>query len=322
LRAARLALLLAALCLGGLIPGRAAAQDLDGDPSQRYFPETGHLVVADFLRFYESVPDPLKIFGLPITDAFRDEALDGRLVQYFQRARFELVPENPPELRIVLTRLGSYQVTEGDDLPLPDNFPACRRFAEQPRFQVCYAFKDFFEKNGGVAVFGYPESNFILQDGRIVQWFQRARFEWRPELLPGEAVTLTNLGEIYFKQMAEDPARLRPSRASNIPQTVLSLHAQASTAAGVLRRSGTQTVYIVVQDQNRLPVANAEISLEVRLPSGASQAYTVPGLTDGNGGIRFTFEYRDPQVGTAEIRVHVRYRELQRQTVTSFQIWW
>ena len=71
--------------------GTASAQSAD----VQFFPETGHNVKGDFLRFYKSVPDPKLVFGYPITEQITSK--DGKTVQYFQRARFELradLPEN------------------------------------------------------------------------------------------------------------------------------------------------------------------------------------------------------------------------------------
>src|SRR6266496_2918943 len=69
-----------------------------------YYPETGHNVGLAIKRFYDS-HGGLDIFGLPLTELF-DE--DGLRVQYFERARFELHPELPPEFYVSLTLLGRH----------------------------------------------------------------------------------------------------------------------------------------------------------------------------------------------------------------------
>ena len=58
--------------------------------SARYFEETGHNVYGDFLEFYER-HGGLAIFGYPLTGEFN---VNGLRVQYYQRARIELHPEN------------------------------------------------------------------------------------------------------------------------------------------------------------------------------------------------------------------------------------
>jgi hypothetical protein len=55
-----------------------------------YFPATGRLIAKPFRTFRQN-RGGLLIFGLPIGDARME---DGRLVQYFERARFEYFPEN------------------------------------------------------------------------------------------------------------------------------------------------------------------------------------------------------------------------------------
>jgi hypothetical protein len=59
-------------------------------PAARYFSETGHTLKGQFLAYWES-RGGLAIFGYPISEAFQEGPY---WVQYFQRNRFELHPEN------------------------------------------------------------------------------------------------------------------------------------------------------------------------------------------------------------------------------------
>jgi outer membrane protein assembly factor BamB len=43
------------------------------------------------------------------------------------------------------------------------------------------AFLTYFTSRGGLEQFGFPRTEEIVEDGRTVQYFQRARFEWFPE---------------------------------------------------------------------------------------------------------------------------------------------
>ncbi len=301
----------------------AQVSGVDTEPdSQRYFPETGHWVTGEFLETYQGVPNPIEIYGYPITEAYQ-EPTRSRIVQYFERTRFEMAPDNPPELRVQITPLGELLYEPGPLLPKPDNFPACRVFAETG-FHVCYAFLDYFNTNRGAAQFGYPISNFEIQDGRIVQYFQRARFEWHPELPRGKRVTLTNLGRDYFKTIGEDPSRLEfvPYSGDNLPQLVLNLKVLAFSESAVLPRNGHQSIYIIVQDQNRQPVSNAELTLTLKLPSGQVDQLLIPGVTNENGVLKYEFEYSGQSPGVAEVYVKASYDTLSEQTVTSFRIWW
>ena len=78
------------------------AQESTQPPDERrYYPQRGHWVMGEFLEVYQSVPNPAEIHGYPITEAFQEQTL-GRIVQYFEKARFELIPENPPVISIRL----------------------------------------------------------------------------------------------------------------------------------------------------------------------------------------------------------------------------
>jgi hypothetical protein len=293
----------------------------DDTNNQLYVAETGHWVTGDFLKTYLGVPNPSKIYGYPITEAFQDQTYN-RVIQYFQRARFEYLPGESAGLRVHISDLGSLLYSSGTALTMPPNSPACRVFIETNK-QVCYTFLDFFNSNGGAAQFGYPISNFEIYNGWIVQYFQRARFEWHPELPPGERVVLADLGREYFDTMGENPTRLKAVNNSNIPQLVLSLQVRAFPARAVLSRAGTQTITVIVQDQKRLAVPNAQISMIVQLPSGKTIPIKDPGFTDDHGIIQVTFPYDDTDVGTAVIYVTAVYNnDFQQQTLTSFRLWW
>jgi hypothetical protein len=300
-----------------------AQQGANPSDESRLYPQHGHWVMGEFLKAYLSIPNPEVIFGYPITEAFQEQDQD-RIVQYFEKARFELVPDNPPELRVRITELGSFFYTpSGQELPLPSNFPACKYFQET-RKQVCYAFLDYFEANGGAAQFGYPLSNFEIQDELIVQYFQRARFEWHPELPQGKRVTLTNLGYNYFYKIGEDPARLLVARTpgSEILLPVLSLRVRAFPVSAVLPKTGSQTIFIIVQDQNLLPVSNAQVTLVIKMTSGEERRVIVPESTNKSGISQYTFNFSNEPTGVAQVIVTAALEAFRKQTITSFRIWW
>lgn len=70
-------------------------------PMCRAFPN-GKSVCYAFLQFYDGHNGEV-YFGTPISDT---EYLDGRLVQYFEHARMEWLPERPAGQRVVMTELG------------------------------------------------------------------------------------------------------------------------------------------------------------------------------------------------------------------------
>jgi len=163
----------------------------------RYFPETGHTVIGGFLDFWEH-RGGLDIFGYPISNEFREGHFT---VQYFQRARFEWHPENSPNYRVQLGLLGQ-RVYGRIDPPVADwTTPWCRsqRYFHETGHVVSNAFLEFFDRHGGLDIFGYPISEAIYEGNQIVQYFQRARMEWHPENPDPHKVQLGLLGNQVYR---------------------------------------------------------------------------------------------------------------------------
>ena len=86
------------------------------DCNGTFFKETGHTVCQPFLKFWQD-NGGLPVFGYPITEeAIEKNPVDGRAytVQYFERARFELHPEQAgTSFEIQLGQLGKqlYAIT-------------------------------------------------------------------------------------------------------------------------------------------------------------------------------------------------------------------
>jgi hypothetical protein len=286
---------------------------------QRYFPETGHTVRGDFLIAYENAVDPVKVYGYPITEVYHNQTT-GRLVQYFQKAHFELYPENPPELRIQRTLLGEILYKPGKLIHSSLDIPACKSFPETG-FSVCYAFLDFFNSYGGITQFGYPISDVEIHHGRMVQYFQAARFEWHPELPSGHRVVLTDLGRLYFEMRNEDPSILTYYPDSLVPQTILQLQVRAYPLQSVTPRQGNQTLFVIVQDQNLMPVPRAQVVVTILYPSEQEKRFIMP-VTDENGITSLPFSINESEYGLAKVNVSVHYNKLQQQTTTSYRIWY
>jgi hypothetical protein len=81
----------------------AAAQK----PGAAYFSETGHNLDGDF-RDYWQANGGLAQFGFPISEVMQEKLEDGKTyqVQYFERARFEIHPENRPPYDVLLGQFG------------------------------------------------------------------------------------------------------------------------------------------------------------------------------------------------------------------------
>jgi len=309
-------ILCVALMAAGGIP--AKAQQTIG----HYFSQTGHNVTGEFWAFYQSVPDAPQIFGLPITEQFQTADGSGLSVQYFEMVRFELHPDQPVGKRVVLTDLGTKLFQAGApsiNLTTPG---ACRTLNG---FGICYEFLTYFDEHGGQNVFGNPISGSEFQPGgRLVQNFERARFEWHPELAAGQNVMLADLGGIYFNKH-EDATWLNSSLPlDNIPLLIkppVSLQTLAFVSKSVTLPEDTQKVFVIVQDQTLSPVAGANGSVTVQLSTG--QALVYPLTTDANGiGVVTSISFSGQLPGKPVIvDVSMSYQGLTSTTSTSFLIW-
>ena len=296
--------------------GTVAAQD---GSSTHYFADTGHNVSGEFWVYYQSVQNAVLVFGSPITEAFSD-AQTGRLIQYFQRTRFEFFPENPLGQRVMLSSLGEYVYQYTSTGTKLDFFPTfgCRYYTDT---YICYDFLAFFDKNGGEAVFGKPTSRFEFYNGRIVQYFERARFEWYPEYPEGQKVVLAELGRIYFDLIPEDANLLQTVIAGdNTPGNVLMLNTRAFTWKAVTKLDDQQAVYVVVQDQTLRPVPGATTVVTIFWPVGGTQSFAQ--TTNQYGVVIIPFLVQGQPYGrVVTIQVEVLYQGLTSRTVTSFRVW-
>ena len=282
-----------------------------------YFPETGHWVYGEVLAFYQRVPNPEIIYGYPITEAFEDQTT-GLLIQYFQLARMELHLDHPAGQRVVLTPLGRYSYEEGMKIELQSNAAPCQVFFEDG-IRVCYAFLSFYLANGGPAQFGNPVSEFEIHNDRIVQYFERARLEWHPDYPVGQQVTLAELGLFYFYDHGEDPRRLLPVPGGGI-SSVLDMQVRAFTAEAILSEGGSQTLFVIVQDQKLQPIFGAQLLMTLRWPSGHEESIQLPS-TDEYGITEYTIPLKADEFGLVEIGVTASFTNLTDSTRASFRIW-
>ena len=163
---------------------------------ERCFPETGQCVRGRFLERWTNFGG-LAINGYPLTPERTETLEDGRqyVVQWFERVRMELHPENAPPNDILLGQFG--RILHPADPPVAA-IPGMVYFPETghnmpPDFAAYYA------ANGGLSQFGYPLSEVIreqLEDGQTyeVQYTERARFERHPENAPPYTVLLGQFG--------------------------------------------------------------------------------------------------------------------------------
>ncbi len=161
------------------------------EPASRYFPETGHSVSGNFLRYWNDFGG-LPTFGYPISDVF---TRDGKQMQYFERVRMELHPGVWPARYDVLLGLLGVELTAGRQGEKPFQrvttpSDANCTFYQPTGHRLCWGFRYYWEHNGGLAIFGYPISEELQERNRetgeiyTVQYFERARFEYHPENRP------------------------------------------------------------------------------------------------------------------------------------------
>ncbi len=175
----------------------------------RYFPETGQTISNAFYEFWLN-HGQTEILGLPITPAYTRK--DGTIQQIYERAIMEWRPENSQPNRVLLQLLGrddlddiekdraSGNVDDRTVNPRPCAPGAsCETFAATKHTTVG-AFRDFWYAHGGLATFGYPLSEeFGLKTfdnpnvSYTVQFFERNRMEWHPEI-NGGTILLGRLG--------------------------------------------------------------------------------------------------------------------------------
>ncbi len=221
--------------------GRLQAQD-----DAYCFDETG-FCIAGTVRAYWEEHGGLTVFGMPISPQY-EEIIEGTpyQVQWFERTRLEVHPENEPPYHVLLGRLGAEQVEaaiqNGTWSPPPQEEPmenGCVYFA-QTGWNVCDDILQAFRANGletdgepglslsdNVALFGLPLTPLIEMEieGATyqVQWFERARFELHPEnespyhvltgLLGSEA--LTDQSSPTSTEPPQQPATPTPTEMAN-----------------------------------------------------------------------------------------------------------
>lgn len=174
---------------------------------------TGASIDSSFAGFYEQ-SGGLPILGYAVSDPLNE---DGHLVQYLERQRLELHPENAgspyevllghlgwqeAEYRGLLVHSAFQPISSGSTTDNNDFFP-------ETGHNLRGEFRDYWHSHGlnfgdpgvsfreSLALFGYPISEpFIDPDtGLVTQYFERARFEFHPENAGSEyEILLGHLG--------------------------------------------------------------------------------------------------------------------------------
>ena len=295
-----------------------------------YYNETGHWLSGEFFTFFNQTPDALKIYGYPITRVFPHPVRPEVQVQYFQKARMELDPSKPAGQRVSLAPLGLWaydESTPGKDANIDTSNASCRMF-EKTGHAVCFGFMQYYEKYNGAAYFGQPISEVLeINGGRMVQYFEYARMEWRAEQIVGARVVLTDLGRIDFDSRIGIKEYTDPESRKGIFFTTervnTSLIVRAFPTQPLARANSVQRVYVVVQNQLLQPVEKATVKVTVRRPDGTVSVERAS-ETNASG-----ITYLDVSIGDAapnqvfRIDVEADLTDgLKAKTSASFRIWW
>ncbi|HEX2916338.1 MAG TPA: NHL repeat-containing protein [Chloroflexia bacterium] len=183
------------------------------EPDKIFFSQTGYSLGRKFLLFWQS-RGGLAVFGYPISSEQVEvdpETGKSFLVQWFERARFELHPENTgTQYEVQLGLLGSQlkaaarSADQDFIVSQPKSNPALPQekqwFIPESGHNLRLRFLEYWLANGGVMSFGWPISEeFERMDPEngqsiLTQWFERARFEYHPENKPPYQVLLGRLG--------------------------------------------------------------------------------------------------------------------------------
>lgn len=280
----------------------------------RYFPESEHYVRGVFLQHYNTAKNPLQVYGYPITEQV--VARDGKTVQYFNKARFELTANN----QVALTPLGRLMYVPQTPL-LINSTNGCQQYPTG--YSVCFDFLKKYIDNDENRQFGNPISSFeYAANGLIVQHFEGARFEWHTNLNPNDWVVIADLGRLYFDQQQEDPAHLQPAPPPDATiRPAVTLKARAFVLKAVTLKSGSQTIYVIVKNEKTSQsLSDANITAVVHLSDGTTQ--NLPFATNSAGIGQTSFNFSDQKQGELiTIDITINYQGSSTTTTTSFRIW-
>lgn len=148
-----------------------------------YAPPTGHYLCGAFRQYWDAFGG-LAVFGYPITEAVTDPNTH-LLTQWFERARFELHPGADPthfdvELGLLGVQVGVTDPNQTFFRPATKRSTANCTYFPATKHNLCGGFYAYWQKFGGLGVYGMPISEEFQEHGVTVQYFERQRFEWHP----------------------------------------------------------------------------------------------------------------------------------------------
>jgi hypothetical protein len=164
-------------------------------PGCLYYAQTGHSICGSILKAYrasglefdgkkgKSEAESLSLFGLPLSEPQVEDTSNGKFtVQWFERARFEVHPENAPPYDVLLGLLGNETASPASPpppappgpAPLPQSINALARPERGPRGTTFVFAARGFKPNEKIgvyftapdqSVFGAPFQTTADKDG-------------------------------------------------------------------------------------------------------------------------------------------------------------
>jgi LPXTG-site transpeptidase (sortase) family protein len=188
--------------LGLYASGEQAAQTQEPGPGCRFFAETGRAACGAILAAWRasglnldgdpriSEQESKALFGLPLTELHEEDTPGGRYtVQWFERARFELHPENAPPDNVQLGLLGS------ESSPVPAAPQAVAQASAPARVVI-----DSIGMDQRVVGVGVDSSGELVVPDHDVGWYTASA-------LPGQGENVVFWGHVLrFRQAPKVPA--------------------------------------------------------------------------------------------------------------------
>ena len=250
-----------------------------------YYRQTGHYIKDAFLNYWLA-NGGLNTYGYPITE---ETSVNGVPVQYFQRARFEYRPDSRRPWKVELTQVGSI-VTQGRNFTRVEPAAAIgdKTYFPETGHTLGGSFKQHWQSKGGIAIFGYPISEEMRENGVTVQYFERARFE----LVGQGRVQLGHLGtEVLNKHMAEGLAGFDPAvaTAQTRPGFQMSFRGEATWYSAAAFGTTWERIIALNKSWGNLPQNFVGRGLYAAAPADLSLYGRMARVTRGNRSVMVQF---------------------------------
>ncbi|MCJ7433385.1 MAG: hypothetical protein MUO77_07860, partial [Anaerolineales bacterium] len=169
---------------------------------------------------------------------------------------------------------------------------------------------------------GYPISSFEYHENMLVQYFEKARLEWRPWTPEAQRVVVSDLGRVYFDKFGEDPGLLTSvPPVGDIIAQVISIQVRAFVSKAVTLADDQQVLFVIAQDQRGQPVTGAQCASVIHWPNGLTDIRTISTNSNGVGIVNLSFTDQ-PYGNLIYIDINCDLNGLRGTTTTSFRIWY